>query len=76
MTPDGKNSFVSWMKTTSDGKEVAFVSADFETVDFDLESDGGGFCSYNPGGRFDPVLPGMLIMALGYLGWRRAKSQH
>jgi len=76
MTPDGKNSFVSWMKTTSDGKEVALVSADFETIDFDANSDGGGFCSYKPNGRFDPLLPGMLIMALGYLGWRRAKNQH
>ena len=75
MTPDGKTSFISWMKTTSDGKELALKAGDLETVEFDLESSGGGFCSYNPNGRFDPVLPGLLIMALGYLGWRRSKSQ-
>jgi hypothetical protein len=33
-------------------------------------SDDGGFCSYNRNGRFDPVLPGLILAALAYLGWR------
>ncbi|MGB5396299.1 MAG: choice-of-anchor F family protein [Gammaproteobacteria bacterium] len=33
-------------------------------------SDSGGWCSYNPGGRFDPVLPGLLLAGIAYLGWR------
>jgi len=36
-------------------------------------SDGGGWCSYNPNGRFDPILPGMILAALAYLGWRLKK---
>jgi len=35
--------------------------------------DGGGWCSYNPNGRFDPILPGMILAALAYLGWRLKK---
>ena len=31
----------------------------------------GGFCSYNPNGRFDPVLPALVLIGLGYLGLRR-----
>lgn len=71
MTPDGSQSYVTWMKTTDDGKEVAFNSGDFQTVSFNLDSEGGGFCSYNPNGRFDPVLPGLLLTAMAWLGWRR-----
>jgi hypothetical protein len=36
-------------------------------------SDGGGWCSYNPNGRFDPILPGIILAALAYLGWRLKK---
>ncbi len=32
---------------------------------------GGGFCSYHPNGRFDPVLPALILMALAFLGYRR-----
>jgi len=63
MTPDGSNSYTSWMKTTDDGTEVAYVRGDWDHV--------GGLCSYNPNGRFDPVLPGMLLAALAFIGWRR-----
>jgi hypothetical protein len=35
--------------------------------------DGGGWCSYNPNGRFDPILPGLILAALAYLGWRLKK---
>lgn len=33
--------------------------------------DSGGLCSYNPNAEFDLVLPAILFIALGYLGWRR-----
>ncbi len=36
-----------------------------------LSSSGGGLCSYNPNAEFDLVLPAILFIALGYLGWRR-----
>lgn len=32
---------------------------------------GGGFCSYQPNAELDLVLPAILFIALGYLGWRR-----
>lgn len=35
---------------------------------------GGGLCSYNPDGRFDPVLPLMAMLSLAYLGWRRKQA--
>jgi uncharacterized repeat protein (TIGR01451 family) len=36
-----------------------------------VSSDSGGLCSYNPNAEFDLVLPAILFIALGYLGWRR-----
>ncbi|MGB5395982.1 MAG: choice-of-anchor Q domain-containing protein, partial [Gammaproteobacteria bacterium] len=32
---------------------------------------GGGFCSYQPNGRFDPILPLLVLIGLGYATWRR-----
>ncbi|MCW8830220.1 MAG: choice-of-anchor O protein, partial [Gammaproteobacteria bacterium] len=66
MTPDGWYSYTTWMQATDEGKEVAFVSGDWVDT-----SGGGGFCSYNLKGRFDPVLPAILMIALGYVGWRK-----
>jgi len=37
-------------------------------------SSGGGFCSYNPKGQLDLVLPALLLLSLGYLGFRRTKE--
>jgi hypothetical protein len=34
-------------------------------------SDSGGLCSYDPNGRFDPVLPLLVMLSLIYLAWRR-----
>jgi len=39
-------------------------------------SSGGGWCSYNPKGRFDPVLPGLILAAVAYIGWRLKKRSH
>ena len=38
------------------------------------DEDDGGLCSYNPNGRFDPVLPALVLIGLGYLGLRRKVS--
>jgi uncharacterized repeat protein (TIGR01451 family)/CSLREA domain-containing protein len=35
-------------------------------------SDNGGFCSYHPDGRFDPVLPMLLLISMVYLMRRRS----
>ncbi|UCB55209.1 MAG: choice-of-anchor F family protein [Thiotrichales bacterium] len=35
----------------------------------------GGLCSYSPEGRFDPLLPGLILAALAYLGWRLKKKK-
>jgi uncharacterized repeat protein (TIGR01451 family) len=37
--------------------------------------DGGGFCSYRPDGKFDPVLPIMVIVGLAYVIWRRKATR-
>ncbi len=68
MTPDGFYSYTTWMQTTDEGKELAYVSGSWHDIG------GGGFCSYNPGSRFDPVLPAILMIALAYLGWRRTQD--
>ena len=33
----------------------------------------GGGCAYNPAGKFDPMLPMLLLSGLGYFGWKRAR---
>ena len=37
-------------------------------------SSDSGWCSYNPDARFDPVLPGLVLAGLAYLGWRLRKT--
>jgi len=72
MTPDGKESYTTWMKSTvADGKEVVFVKGGIVNIG---GGDGGGFCSYNPKGRFDPVLPLTLFAAIALIAWRTRKS--
>jgi uncharacterized repeat protein (TIGR01451 family) len=44
------------------------------TVSILKKSSGGGGCAYNPGGSVDPTLPGLLILSLASLLWRRRKA--
>lgn len=37
--------------------------------------DSGGSCAYASDGRFDPVLPILIIAGLVYLGWRNSKKR-
>lgn len=37
-------------------------------------SGGGGGCAVGGSGRFDPTLPALLAMGLGFFGWRRFKA--
>jgi hypothetical protein len=46
----------------------------FDEVVIPGSDDGGGFCAYNRNGRFDPLLPGLILAALAYLGWRLKKK--
>ena len=32
-------------------------------------------CSYSPNGRFDPVLPVLLLLAIAYLAWSLRKKE-
>jgi hypothetical protein len=45
------------------------------TVKVKSSSSGGGFCSYHPNGKFDPVLPGMVFISLLYLMWNSSRSR-
>jgi uncharacterized repeat protein (TIGR01451 family) len=38
-------------------------------------SSDSGWCSYNPDARFDPMLPGLVLAALSYLGWRLKRKR-
>jgi hypothetical protein len=43
------------------------------TIPIPTSSDGGG-CTVGGSGRFDPTLPALLAMGLGFFGWRRFKA--
>ena len=47
------------------------ISASVTITAVPSSGDSGGLCSYNPNAEFDLVLPAILFIALGYLGWRR-----
>ena len=38
------------------------------------DSSSGCSCSYSPDGSVDPLLPGLLLASLIYLGWRTRKT--
>jgi len=41
------------------------------TITTASSSDGGGFCSYQPNGKFDPILPLLVLIGLIYLVRKR-----
>jgi uncharacterized repeat protein (TIGR01451 family) len=45
------------------------------TIKASSSSSGGGFCSYHPNGKFDPVLPGLVFVSLLYLMWNSSRSR-
>jgi Calx-beta domain len=78
-TVEGDESFsvrLSSPQGTLGGAAIVGTNPAMVTItDTDAASGGssGGFCSYNPDGRFDPVLPGLVLAAIAYLGWRLRK---
>jgi hypothetical protein len=78
INPAGTQVYLTWMQTSNDGKEVAFVSGTpvtsldtFPTT----SSDNGLFgCTLNTRATFDPLLPLLVLLGLGYLGWRHRAS--
>jgi hypothetical protein len=62
----------------ADGPWVASPVPDEGDFFDDVVIPGGsdsGWCSYNPNARFDPLLPGLILAALAYLGWRLKKKK-
>ena len=63
------------------GATLGVSTADIVITDDDTattiatSSSGGGFCSHHTNGRFDPVLPGLLLAAIAYFGWRWKKKR-
>ena len=59
-----------------DGQPVDdLASPEDDATSTDNDGDGSSSaCSYSPDGRFDPVLPGLLLLALAYLAWRAKKK--
>ena len=45
------------------------------TIRSTSSDDGGGWCSYNPEGRFDPVFPALLLIGLALIIWRRLATR-
>jgi len=78
INPAGNQVYLTWMQTSNDGKEVAFVSGTpiTWTYTFPATSDGNGLfgCTLNTRARFDPLLPLLVVLGLGYLGWRHRAS--
>jgi len=86
INPAGNQVYLTWMQTTNMGKEVAFINAaaDIEPwlpatpppstppMVFPTSSDDSGLfgCALNTRARFDPLLPLLVLVGLGYLAWR------
>ena len=79
MTPivSGDQTVPGWVTTSPTPLEDYIpepVVAEVQVVP--VASSGGGGCVANPNAKFDPMLPAMLLSALGYLGFRRRQSAH
>ncbi|WP_127471385.1 choice-of-anchor O protein [Thiomicrorhabdus aquaedulcis] len=77
-TPDGLTLYAAWNESTIDGKTKAMIAV-AETIDAPVPeplpavatSSSSGGCSLNQQAKFDPLLPALLLAALGFLGFRR-----
>jgi hypothetical protein len=69
--PDGQSVFMIWQQTTGEDEELVFAGGSVASFD----DGGGGFCAYNPKGRFDPVLPSILLAAVTLMAWRSRKHK-
>jgi hypothetical protein len=76
-TADGLTLYAAWNENTSDGKSKAMIAV-AETIDtpaavvpLATTSSSSGGCSLNEQAKFDPILPAILLAALGFLGFRR-----
>jgi hypothetical protein len=78
INPAGTQVYLTWMQTSNDGKEVAFVSGTPITTSYTYpettDSNGLFGCTLNTRARFDPLLPLLVLFGLGYLGWRHRAS--
>jgi len=68
--PDGQSVYMIWQQTTGEDEELVYAGGVVTNID-----DGGGFCAYNPKGRFDPVLPSILLAAVTFMAWRSRKQK-
>lgn len=65
------------------GARVTGCSAALSTADggagspiaVPMAGSGGGGCAIGGDGRFDPVVPGLLALSIGMLGWRRRRRR-
>ena len=60
-----------WQQTTGEDEELVYAGGTVASFD----DGGGGFCSYSPKGRFDPVLPSILFATVAFMAWRSRKSR-
>jgi hypothetical protein len=79
-TADGTATFTLRITPLADGTTEVLPPASetapvvpTTTTPIPTSSDGGG-CTVGGSGRFDPTLPALLAMGLGFFGWRRFKT--
>jgi len=80
-TPDAQTVHLVWNEDTGTATNSMYSEAVTETYDDGSSTtttssgSSGGGCSYSANGRFDPALPALVLLALGYMGWSRRKSR-
>jgi hypothetical protein len=73
---DNQDQAAPWitnMPAVGDLTSTSVSAATTTTTTTTTSSDGGG-CTVGGNGRFDPTLPALLAMGLGFFGWRRFKA--
>ena len=75
-TPDGTAVYMAWNESTDTATNAMFSEGLTETVPDTptTSSSSGCSCSHSPDGSVDPLLPGLLLASLVYLGWRSKKN--